>query len=75
MEPDPEPAGPGATELPEVEHEGAGDPRSARPFLAWSAEEVAEWVVQLGFPQYEVRDCPPPPSAPPEPVAVNSVCV
>ncbi|KAK2523910.1 hypothetical protein Q9233_009791 [Columba guinea] len=53
MEPDPEPAGPGATEAPEVEHEGAGDPRSARPFLAWSAEEVAEWVVQLGFPQYE----------------------
>ncbi|XP_065695758.1 sterile alpha motif domain-containing protein 15 [Patagioenas fasciata] len=53
MEPDPEPPGPGAAETPEVEHEGAGDPRSAQPFLAWSAEEVAEWVVQLGFPQYE----------------------
>lgn len=59
MEPDPEPAGPGAAEAPEVEHEGAGDPRSARPFLAWSAEEVAEWVVHLGFPQYEVRGCRP----------------
>ncbi|XP_071601153.1 sterile alpha motif domain-containing protein 15 [Heliangelus exortis] len=28
-----------------------GEPRC--PFLAWSAAEVAEWVSQLGFPQYE----------------------
>ncbi|KAF1497127.1 hypothetical protein FQV18_0005534, partial [Eudyptula minor novaehollandiae] len=57
MEPSPGPAGPGAAEGPErePEPEGAGGPRSAFPFLAWSAAEVAEWVVQLGFPQYEVR--------------------
>ncbi|KAM9014668.1 sterile alpha motif domain-containing protein 15 [Ara ararauna] len=32
---------------------GAAGPEPACPFLAWSAEEVAQWVVQLGFPQYE----------------------
>ncbi|XP_075609915.1 sterile alpha motif domain-containing protein 15 isoform X2 [Balearica regulorum gibbericeps] len=53
MEPSPGPAGPEATERPEPEPESAGVPRSACPFLAWSAAEVAEWVAQLGFPQYE----------------------
>lgn len=55
MEPRPGPEGP----EPETEPEGAGGPRAACPFLAWSAAEVAEWVVQLGFPQYEVRGCRP----------------
>ncbi|XP_075282397.1 sterile alpha motif domain-containing protein 15 isoform X2 [Opisthocomus hoazin] len=53
MEPSPVPAGPGAAEGPEPGPEGAGSPRSACPFLSWSAAEVAEWVAQLGFPQYE----------------------
>ncbi|XP_074886191.1 sterile alpha motif domain-containing protein 15 isoform X1 [Buteo buteo] len=48
MEPSPGPA-----EWPQPEPDGAGGPRSACPFLAWSAAEVAEWVVRLGFPQYE----------------------
>ncbi|KAM6273864.1 sterile alpha motif domain-containing protein 15 [Porphyrio hochstetteri] len=51
MEPGPGPAAPGVAEGPEPE--GAGVPRSACPFLAWSAEEVAEWVAELGFPQYQ----------------------
>ncbi|XP_027575913.1 sterile alpha motif domain-containing protein 15 [Pipra filicauda] len=49
MEPRPGPEGP----EPEPELQGAGVPRSACPFLTWSAEEVAEWVAHLGFPQYE----------------------
>ncbi|XP_058685789.1 sterile alpha motif domain-containing protein 15 isoform X2 [Poecile atricapillus] len=53
MEPRPGPAGPGVAEEPQPEPGGAGGPRSFCPFLAWSAEEVAEWVAQLGFPQYE----------------------
>ncbi|XP_054683019.1 sterile alpha motif domain-containing protein 15 isoform X2 [Grus americana] len=53
MEPSPGPAGPRATEGTEPEPESAGVPWSACPFLAWSAAEVAEWVAQLGFPQYE----------------------
>ncbi|KAJ7417626.1 sterile alpha motif domain containing 15 [Willisornis vidua] len=45
-----EPGGPRpGAEGPEPE----GAPRAACPFLTWSAEEVAEWVAQLGFPQYE----------------------
>lgn len=32
-------------------------PESDCAFLTWSAEEVAEWVARLGFPQYEVRGC------------------
>ncbi|TRZ26341.1 hypothetical protein HGM15179_000695 [Zosterops borbonicus] len=28
-------------------------PESDCAFLTWSAEEVAEWVARLGFPQYE----------------------
>ncbi|XP_032546994.1 sterile alpha motif domain-containing protein 15 [Chiroxiphia lanceolata] len=49
MEPRPGPEG----REPEPKLQGAGVPRSACPFLAWSAEEVAEWVAHLGFPQYE----------------------
>ena len=64
MEPSPGPAGPRATEGTEPEPESAGVPWSACPFLAWSAAEVAEWVAQLGFPQYEVRDCRPGREAP-----------
>ncbi|XP_005047547.1 PREDICTED: sterile alpha motif domain-containing protein 15 isoform X2 [Ficedula albicollis] len=53
MEPRPGPSGPGVAEGPQLEPQGAGGPRSVCPFLTWSAEEVAEWVAQLGFPQYE----------------------
>ncbi|PKU37572.1 sterile alpha motif domain-containing protein 15 [Limosa lapponica baueri] len=53
MEPSSAPAGPGEAEGLEPEAEGAEGPRAALPFLAWSAAEVAEWVAQLGFPQYE----------------------
>ncbi|KAM3669934.1 sterile alpha motif domain-containing protein 15 [Ammospiza maritima maritima] len=53
MEPRPGPAGAGAAEGPQPGPEGAGGPRAVCPFLAWSAEEVAEWVAQLGFPQYQ----------------------
>ncbi|XP_074959716.1 sterile alpha motif domain-containing protein 15 [Phalacrocorax aristotelis] len=56
MEPGPGPAaeGPGgAAGRQGPEPKGAVGARSACPFLAWSAAEVAEWVVQLGFPQYE----------------------
>ncbi|XP_032918650.1 sterile alpha motif domain-containing protein 15 [Catharus ustulatus] len=53
MEPRPGPSGPGVAEGPQPEPEGAGGARSVCPFLTWSAEEVAEWVAQLGFPQYE----------------------
>ncbi|XP_030337419.1 sterile alpha motif domain-containing protein 15 isoform X2 [Strigops habroptila] len=31
----------------------AAGPEPVCPCLAWGAEEVAQWVVQLGFPQYE----------------------
>ncbi|XP_064368325.1 sterile alpha motif domain-containing protein 15 isoform X2 [Dromaius novaehollandiae] len=41
--------GPGAPR----EAEGAARRQPARPFLAWSAAEVAQWVAELGFPQYE----------------------
>lgn len=51
--------GAGPAEWPQLEPDGAGGPRCAFPFLAWSAAEVAEWVVQLGFPQYEVRGSRP----------------
>ncbi|XP_039561415.1 sterile alpha motif domain-containing protein 15 isoform X1 [Passer montanus] len=50
MEPRPGPAGSGAAEGPQPQLEG---PPSDCSFLTWSAEEVAEWVAQLGFPQYE----------------------
>ncbi|XP_064279816.1 sterile alpha motif domain-containing protein 15 isoform X2 [Passer domesticus] len=50
MEPRPGPAGSGAAEGPQPQPEG---PPSDCSFLTWSAEEVAEWVAQLGFPQYE----------------------
>ncbi|XP_036240648.1 sterile alpha motif domain-containing protein 15 isoform X1 [Molothrus ater] len=53
VEPRPGPAGTGAAEGPQPEPEGAGGPRAVCPFLTWSAEEVAEWVAQLGFPQYQ----------------------
>ncbi|KAL2303833.1 hypothetical protein Nmel_009112 [Mimus melanotis] len=53
MESRPGPAGPGVGETPQPEPEGAEGPRSVCPFLTWSAEEVAAWVAQLGFPQYE----------------------
>ncbi|KAF4788585.1 sterile alpha motif domain containing 15 [Turdus rufiventris] len=53
MEPRPGPAGPAVAEGPQPEPEGAGGARPVCPFLTWSAEEVAEWVAQLGFPQYE----------------------
>ncbi|XP_064316551.1 sterile alpha motif domain-containing protein 15 [Phalacrocorax carbo] len=56
MEPGPGPAaeGPGTAAGGQgPEPKGAVGARSACPFLAWSAAEVAEWVVQLGFPQYE----------------------
>ncbi|XP_031966583.1 sterile alpha motif domain-containing protein 15 isoform X1 [Corvus moneduloides] len=59
MEPRPGPAGPGVAEGPHPEPEGVGGPGPVCPFLSWSADEVAEWVVQLGFPQYEVRGCRP----------------
>ncbi|XP_030904575.1 sterile alpha motif domain-containing protein 15 [Melopsittacus undulatus] len=32
---------------------GTAGPEPPCPFLAWSAEEVAQWVGKLGFPQYE----------------------
>ncbi|XP_030308416.1 sterile alpha motif domain-containing protein 15 isoform X1 [Calypte anna] len=41
----------GAAKGTEPEPEGKGE--RCCHFLAWSAEEVAEWVAQLGFPQYE----------------------
>lgn len=79
MEPRPGPAGPGVAEGPQPEPEGAGGARPVCPFLTWSAEEVAEWVAQLGFPQYEVRGCrsgrETPAPAPPAPAALNAVCV
>lgn len=79
VEPRPGPAATGTAERPQPEPEGGGGPRAVCPFLTWSAEEVAEWVAQLGFPQYQVRGCRPgretPPSAPPGAVALSSVCV
>ncbi|XP_062351377.1 sterile alpha motif domain-containing protein 15 [Cinclus cinclus] len=53
MEPRPGPARPGVAEGPQPEPGGAGRQPSVWPFLTWSVEEVAEWVAQLGFPQYE----------------------
>lgn len=69
MEPSPGPTGPAAAEGPEPEPEGV--PRSACPFLAWSAAEVAEWVAQLGFPQYKVRGCRPGQENPRPPHCLN----
>lgn len=85
MKPSPGPVGPRAAEGPEAEPEPepecAGASRPACSVLAWSAAEVAEWVAQLGFPQYEVRGCRPGQEAlaltgaPPEPVPLNAACV
>lgn len=78
MESRPGPARPGVVEGPQPQSEGAGAPRCVCAFLTWSAEEVAEWVAQLGFPQYKVRGWrsgwEPLPSAPPGPVPLYSVC-
>ncbi|NWI50031.1 SAM15 protein, partial [Calyptomena viridis] len=52
MGPSPEPAGPCRAKEAEPEPEGE---QLSCAFLTWSAEEVAEWVAQLGFPQYKVR--------------------